>query len=257
MNVKHILIVSKYTFYEIYKTKIFFTTFSIGFIIFFFTIFATKLSFGAIKKVSLDISLGLISLSVIIIALVYGVNLLRKEIENKTLHIVLSHSVSRESFLMGKKIGLFAILMANVLVISFMGLLAFTFFGGEITSMILLAIFSILLEGGLVLSLGIFFSLFSNNVLSVMAILGLLFLSYFIPEIIGTIYVQEGSVTESIFKIIDYSIPQFSRLNIKDIVLYEHMIDPYPISVTFLHSFTYILFLTVVSVVIFKKKDLV
>ena len=256
MNISHILTVSKYSFYEIYKTKIFFSTLFMGVIIFFFTLLATKLSFGSVKKVSLDISLGLISLSVIAIALSYGVNILKKEIENKTLHAVLSHSVSRSSFLVGKKVGLLAILMVNVLVISPIGLLSFIFFEGEMSTTILLAIVAILIEGGLVLSLGIFFSLFSNVTLAVLAILGILFLSYFIPEIIGTPYIPKNSLLEGFLKTVDYALPQFARLNIKDIVLYEHIVEPYPVAVTFFHSFSYILLLTSMSVIIFKKKDL-
>ncbi|MCY4644062.1 MAG: ABC transporter permease subunit, partial [Bacteriovoracales bacterium] len=128
MNIKHITTVSKYTFHEIYKTNIFLSTIFIGFLICIVTILATKLSFGAVHKVSLDISLGLISLSVKVISLVYGINLLGKEIEQRTLHVVLSRSVSRGSFLVGKISGLGLILIVNTMAVALIGILAFIFF---------------------------------------------------------------------------------------------------------------------------------
>ena len=256
MNIRHVWIISKYTFYEIYKTKIFLSTIFIGLIIFLFTILATKLSYGADQKVSLDISLGLISLSARVLAVIYGINLLTKEIELRTLQIILTRSVSRTSFLMGKLFGPFLILLVNVVFIFLIGILSFLFFGGKVTFSIVLCLISILLESGLILSLGIFFSLFMNRVLTVLIILSILFASHFIPEVLGTIYIPKQSYPEMILKIIDYSIPQFSRLNIKDIVLYENIVQPYPIIISFTHSIAYLFLLGLFSINIFQKKDL-
>ena len=256
MNIRHILIVSKYTFYEIYKTKIFLSTVFIGLLIFSFSILATKLSYGASQKVSLDISLGLISLSTKVIAFIYSINLLAKEIELRTLQIILVRSISRSSFLMGKILGPFFILAVNVFSIFLIGILSFLFFGGTVTPMIILCLFSILTESILILFMGIFLSLFTNKVLAVLMMLSALFCSHFIPEVFETLYVKEQPYLKLILKIIDYALPQFARLNIKDIVLYESMIDPYPLAITFTHSFAYLLFLGFLSILIFQKKDL-
>ena len=256
MNIRHVWIVSKYTFYEIYKTKIFLSTIFVGLLIFLFTLLATKLSYGANQKISLDISLGLISLSAKAIAIIYGINLLAKEIELRTLQIILTRSVSRPSFLIGKILGPFFILVVNVLSIFLIGILSFLFFGGKVNFLIILCLISILLESGLILSLGILFSLFMNRVLNVLIILSILFTSYFIPEILGTVYIKQQFYLEMFLKIIDYSLPQFSRLNIKDIVLYENIVEPYPIIISFTHSVSYLLLLGLFSITIFQKKDL-
>ncbi len=256
MNIQHIWIVSKYTFYEIYKTKIFLSTIFVGLLIFLFTVLATKLSYGAVQKVSLDISLGLISLSAKIIAIIYGTNLISKEIELRTLQMVLARSVSRASFLLGKTIGPLLILSVNVFSISLIGILSFLFFEGEITLTIVLCFISILIESGIILSLGILLSLFTNRVLAVLIILSILFTSHFIPKILDTVYIKKQPYLEMLLKITDYALPQFSRLNIKDIVLYENIIKPYPIVITFSHSISYLLLLALLSIIIFQKKDL-
>ena len=256
MNIHHTFIVAKYTFYEIYKTKIFFSTIFVGLIIFLFTILATKLSYGAPQKVALDISLGLISLSAKAIAFIYSVNILTKEIEARTLHIILSRSVSRSSFLLGKIIGPLLILIVNIASISLIGILSFLFFEGQLTFSILLCLFAILLESALILCIGIFFSLFVNKVLNVLIVLSMLFSSYFIPEILGTIYIQERPLLKSFLKIVDYSLPQFARLNIKDIVLYEAIVQPYPLVISFTHSMFYLLLLVLLAIKIFRRKDL-
>ena len=256
IDLKHIRTISRYTFYEIYKTQIFLTALFVGFLIFSLTVLATKLSYGSAQKVSLDISLGLISLSIEIISLIYGVGILSKEIENRTLHIILSRSVSRASFLLGKKIGLFLILTVNWAAVSVIGILSFIFFGGQMTSMVFLSLISIMITSGLILSLGTFLSLFAGRVICILVVLSVMFSSHFTPEILGSAYVQKGSLFETLLKVVDYAIPQFHRLNIKDIVLYEHMVEIYPISVSFFHSFTYIVFLSILSIMIFEKKDL-
>ena len=256
IDLKHIITVGKYTFHEIYKTKVFFTTFFIGFCILSFTILATKLSFGAIHKVSLDISLGLISLSAKIIALVYGMNLLKNEIDRGTLQVVLSRAISRESFLLGKIFGLFGILTVNITVIAFIGIFSFLLFGGKMSLTILLSLFSFLVEGALVLNLSVCFSLFMNQVLGVLTIVSIFFASYFIPEIIDTSYIGEDALLKNCLRILDIALPQFHRLNIKDIVLYEDVLEFPPILATFLHSTSYCFILIVFSAVAFQKKSL-
>ena len=175
IELRHIITIGKYTFYEIYKTKIFFVTFFLGLFILSFTIIATSLSFGAIHKVSLDISLGLISLSAKIIALVYGMNLIKNEIDRRTLQVVLSRAVSRESFLLGKVAGLFGILTINIIVIASIGIFSFLLFDGEMSQTILLSICSFLVEGVLVLSLSVCLSLFMNQVLGIISVVSIFF----------------------------------------------------------------------------------
>ena len=238
------------------KQKYFLLPYFSGFSFSLFTTVATNLSFGAIHKVSLDISLGLISLSVKIIALVYGINLLKNEIDRRTLQVVLSRAVSRESFLLGKIIGLFGILTVNIIVIASIGIFSFLLFGGEMSQAIFLSICSFLIEGMLVLSLSVCVSLFMNQVLGIIAVVSTVFASYFIPEIVDTSYLDQEGLLKKALTALDYTLPQFHRLNIKDIVLYEGIVDFPPLLSTFLHSTTYCLLLMMISATAFSKKNL-
>ena len=86
----NIFIIAKYTFFEVLKSRILLNVFFLGMALLFFSYTATEFTYGAATKVALDFGLGALSLSAVGIAIFIGVNIVNKEIESRTIYILLS-----------------------------------------------------------------------------------------------------------------------------------------------------------------------
>src|SRR4051812_38418902 len=121
-NVIKISTVAKYTFKEILKSKILYSTLIIGLCMIVVTVVAAEFTYGVPERVALDFGLGMLSLSSLGIALFMGASLLSKEIESRTVYMVISRPIPRWCFIMGKVMGLMAVLTVNILILSLMTL---------------------------------------------------------------------------------------------------------------------------------------
>jgi len=75
----------------------------------------TNLFMRDIVKVAADLSLATISFSGLLMTLFIGTNLLAKDIDKRTIYMVISRPVSRAQYLIGKFLGLFLLVTAAVL----------------------------------------------------------------------------------------------------------------------------------------------
>ena len=91
------LIVAYYTFKEILKSKILLNVFFVGLGLMLVTYVATEFTFGVPERVAVDFGLGMLSLSSLAISLFLGVGLLSKEIESRTVYMIISRPVPRHA----------------------------------------------------------------------------------------------------------------------------------------------------------------
>src|SRR5688572_25305507 len=84
------------------------------------TLFLSELSLGEARRVVLDVGLASISLFSVLTAVFLGSSLLYKEIERRTLYVILPKPIQRHEFLVGKYLGIaltaavFVAIMASV-----------------------------------------------------------------------------------------------------------------------------------------------
>lgn len=215
------LIVAQYTFKEIFKSKILLNVFFIGLGLMVVTYVATEFTFGVPERVAVDFGLGMLSISSLAISLFLGVGLLSKEIESRTVYMIVSRPVSRSSFIFGKIIGLMGIQLINVLVLSSMTLTASYLLGGEISSLLFWAVGFIFLESLMLLLVVTLVSLLANNVLTVLLSIVLLLLGHSIRETQQITFIQKSPFLNGLLEVYHFFLPAFYKLNLKDFVLYE------------------------------------
>ncbi len=70
-----------------------------------------------IGKVTVDMNLSAISFSGLLLVLFVGINLISKDIDKKTIHLVLSKQISRGKYLWGKYFGILLFIFASLMVL--------------------------------------------------------------------------------------------------------------------------------------------
>lgn len=250
------LIIAAYTFKELLKSKILLNVFFIGLGLMLVTYVATEFTYGVPERVALDFGLGMLSISSLAISLFLGVSLLSREIESRTVYMIVSRPVSRYSFILGKILGLMGIQAVNVIVLSSMTLFSSYLLGGEINSLILWTIFFTFLESFLLLLVVTLVSLMANNVLTILLSIVLLLLGHSIKETQGITMVQNNPFINGVLEVYHFFLPAFYKLNLKDFVIYQKSLPLDYILSALSYGVFYSLALLVFIITIFNRKNL-
>ncbi len=255
-EIQKIKTVSYYTAKEIIKSKILLNTLIIGVGLFIATYVAYNFTYGAPDRVALDFGLGTLSLSTVGIALFIGAGIISNEIDSRTVYLVISRPVSRSSFLLGKLIGLFIVLALNVLILSTITLSLYFFIGGEYSSLISWAILFIGIEATLMLAVVAFFSLITSKVMAVIYSIVLYIVGHSIDGAKLVTFVQKRPAVEFVLDFYHFLLPGFYKLNLKDYILYEQKISSSYLFGSSIYGVIYGLAVVLLSIFIFKKKNL-
>jgi ABC-2 type transport system permease protein len=253
---KKISIVASYTFKEILKSKILLNVFFIGIGLMVVTYVATEFTYGVPQRVALDFGLGMLSLSSLSISLFMGVSLLSKEIESRTVYMVISRPVSRLAFILGKILGLMGIQLLNILILGSLTMLATILLGGEIDPLVIWSIGFTFLESLMLLLLVIFASLFANNILAVLLSIVVLLLGHFIQDTKDITFVKQTPLLERMLDFYQFILPAFYKLNLKDFVIYNKNLELSYLLQSISYGTLYSAFLLLMIVTIFNRKNL-
>lgn len=250
------LIIARYTLKEAIKSRILFITLLVGIAIMVVTYVATEFTYGVPEKVALDFGLGMLSLSSLGISLFLGATALSKEVESRTIYMVISRPVSRWKFIVGKIMGMIGMITINVMILSLMTLTCSYFLGGTIQELIFWAIGFNLLECILLVLLVMFFSLFSNSFLSSVAAFTILVLGHAAKDTQNLVFVQARPFIKTVLEFYHLVLPAFYKLNLKDFVIYNHKLPPAYMLQSALYGVSYSLFLFFIIIFIFNRKNL-
>ncbi|WP_417337141.1 ABC transporter permease [Halobacteriovorax marinus] len=250
------LTVAKYTFSEFVQSKILYNVFFLSLGLLLMTYVASEFTYGVPNKVALDFGLGASSISTLLISIFLGANLIVREVENRTLYMIISRPISRVEFMLGKIIGLIGIVFINTLILGGVSLSLYFFMGGAWNSLIPFAFFFIILESIIVLLVVILFSLVTNTILAVVNTIVVYTTSYAIFEVGKTTFANNNLFFKKMIAIGNYLLPSLSNFNIKDYILYEKLI-PYPsLGYGVIYGVSYVLFLLFICILIFNQKNL-
>jgi ABC-type transport system involved in multi-copper enzyme maturation permease subunit len=153
---------------EVLKSKILLNVFLIGLGMMLITFVASEFTYGVPGKVALDFGLGMLWFSSCGISLFMGVTLIAKEIDSRTVYMIISRPVPRYAFVLGKVVGLVSVLVINIFLLSLMTLLTTHLLGGRIDELVYWAVAFTLIESILLLLVVIFFSLNVNSIITVL-----------------------------------------------------------------------------------------
>lgn len=251
-----ILTIAYFTFKEIIKSRILLNVFFLGLALLLVTYIASQFTYGVPSRVALDFGLGVLSISSVGIAIFMGVSLLSKEIETRTVYMIISRPTRRYYFIVGKIIGLIGILALNILILSVQTLIVYGLLDGSFDPLIFWAIFFIFLESTIVLLTVCLLSLLGNNILSVLFTILIYIAGHAINETQLTTFVQNRPFLEGVLNLYHFILPAFYKLNLKDFVLYNQNLELSYLLKSTLYGVIYCSMLLLCSTFVFNKKNL-
>lgn len=251
-----LLIVAKYTFLELYKSRILINVVLLGICLLLISFVASEFTYGVPSRVALDFGLGCTSLSGIAIAIFMGSNLLVKEIESRTLYMILSRPISRFEFLSGRVLGLLLILLINIFILMSITLSLYFFLDGQFNSLLIWNFIYTYLEASIVLLVVLFFSMITNQVISIINTITVLICGHAISGIEKLSFVQDSLIFKPLIIMGKYTLPNFSKFNIKNFLIYEETLPSDFLFGGLLYGVLYFCMLLMASMFIFNRKSL-
>jgi ABC-type transport system involved in multi-copper enzyme maturation permease subunit len=105
-GMQRIVAVALNTFREAVRDRVLYGVLGIATFVLFFTLVLAELSLDQQRRIVLDVGLASISLFSVMVSVFLGSSLLYKEIERKTLYVILPKPIRRYEFLLGKYFGI-------------------------------------------------------------------------------------------------------------------------------------------------------
>lgn len=255
-NLKKINVIAYYTFKEILKSKILVNVAILGLGLMLVTYVAFSFTYGEASRVALDFGLGMLSLSSVGIAIFIGVGLLSKEIENRTVYMIISRPVPRSIFILGKILGLISILVLNILLLAALTLALYFLTGGVFSSLIAWSIFFTILEAILALLVVSTISLITTPTMSVLMTIMIYISGHAVSETKLTSFAKNAPGLAEVLDFYHFILPGFYKLNIKDFIIYKQSLPLEYLLGASAYGIVYSIFLCLLSIIIFERKNL-
>ena len=253
---KAIQAIALLTFKEAIRSKILY-------LLFFFAVGLISLSWiigeltvGDELKIVKDLGISSIHFFGVLITVFIGIGLVFREMEKRTIYMVLSKPLRRHHFLIGKFFGmsltLFLILFTLVTVFYLV-----LFLKGGASPRLLLSFYMIYLEWLIITGIALLFSSFSTPLLSTMLTLATFFMGHLTESLLMLKSRITSEASNAVLTGLFYALPNLEMFNIR-----AHMVHNLPLPDGFfpgatLYWFLYLSTLLLLAIAIFQKKDFV
>jgi Cu-processing system permease protein len=252
-----ILAIASNTFKEAVRSRIFYILLAFAFCLLLFSSVMGFLAVGTVHRVILDMGLSTVSYFSAMTAIFVGIGLIYQEIERKTIYNILSKPMSRSHFLVGRYVGLMAVLLVNLvaMILALAGvLLAF----GGFTPRIFEAAGYIYLELLIITAVALFFSSVTSPVVSALCTVAFYLIGHTssaLPELLAPSLTSP--VARQLVMGVYHVLPDLNLLNINNLVAHDIPEAPGFTVRAVLYAVLMAAILLTAATLCFRRRDLV
>lgn len=211
------------------------------------------LTIGQDQKIVLDLGLGAIELFGVAIAIFVGTSMIYKEIDKRTVYVVLTKPVPRPVFLLGKFLGLSLTLwvLLGLMGLGYLGLAAAK---GVFAPALLGAIGLIGLQLMLLVALTVFFSSFTSPILGMVLTFSLYLIGHN-TEALRVLAQKASPALKAAMEALYYLLPNLSTFDAKNQVVYGEAVPALRWVWAVAYGLAYTVALLATAAAIFERRE--
>lgn len=215
-----------------------------------------EISVGNDRKIFVDLGLAAIEALTVIVAVFIGTNLINKEIEKRTILVLIAKPISRAEFILGKHFGLSGVLVVLVIMMTliYLALLSWSQIPFPIGSILVSLVF-LCIQLSLLTAVAIAFGVFTSSILATLLSLGVYLMGQISRDILTLGKLSENATLERLTKFIYLFLPDLSRLNLKNEAVYNLLPTTPELFSNAIYGIFYTLFLLIFAMLIFSKRQ--
>ncbi|MBN8564307.1 MAG: ABC transporter permease [Leptolyngbya sp. UWPOB_LEPTO1] len=208
------------------------------------------------KKILLDLALATMPVIGLIVAIFIGTGLVNKEIEKRTVFVLIAKPVSRAEFIIGKHLGLSAVLAVLIAAMSLIavGILLVEKIPFSLPNLLISSGF-LLLQLSLISAIAILFGVFTSSLLAMMLSFGIYLMGQLSPDIVKFGKLTKNPVIETVTQGLYLVLPDLTRLDLKNQAVYNLIPAPQILLGNALYAFLYIAFVLTIASLIFSRRE--
>ena len=215
-----------------------------------------EISAGTHEKIFLDFGLGAIGLLSVVVAVFIGTGLINKEIEKRTVLVLIPKPISRSEFIIGKHLGLCAVLavLVAVMTLIYFGLLSVS----EITyplATIADSLLYLLLELILLTAVAMVFGVFTSSILATLLSFGVYLMGHVSHDLVELGKLSKNASIEFFTQSLYLVLPDLSRLNLRNEAVYGLLPAPLELLGHAAYGILYTVLLLAIAILLFSRRE--
>ena len=215
-----------------------------------------EIAVGTHQKIFLDLGLAAIGLLGVIVAVFVGTGLINKEIDKRTILVLIPKPLSRAEFILGKHLGLsgvLAVMLGVMLVIYLLMLLGMKVSFQPLP--LIVSVFYLGLELILIAAVAIAFGVFTSSILATLMTFGVYLMGHISKDLIQLGIISKNANILAITKNIYLILPDLERLNFRNEAVYGLLPSADVLIGNALYSLVYTGLLLGISILIFSRRQ--
>ena len=215
-----------------------------------------EIAVGTDQKIFLDLGLAAIGLLGVIVAVFVGTGLINKEIDKRTILVLIPKPLSRAEFILGKHLGLsgvLAVMLGVMLVIYLLMLLGMKVSFQALP--LIVSVFYLGLELILIAAVAIAFGVFTSSILATLMTFGVYLMGHISKDLIQLGIISKNANILAITKNIYLILPDLERLNFRNEAVYGLLPSADVLIANALYSLVYTGLLLGISILIFSRRQ--
>jgi ABC-type transport system involved in multi-copper enzyme maturation permease subunit len=214
------------------------------------------ISIGTHQKIFLDLGLGAIALLGAIVAIFVGTGLINKEIDKRTVLVLIPKPLSRAELILGKHLGLAAVLavMLAFMTVIYLGLLSWSQTAYSLPNLILCQ-FYLLLELSLLAALALALGVFTSSILATLLSFGIYLMGHISADLLKLGTLSQNESVEKVTRLIYLVLPDLERLNLKNELVYGLLPDSSILLEDALYGIAYTGIFLGIAIAIFSRRE--
>ena len=258
MNVNRVIAIANNSFREVVRDRILYIIGFYAVILAVAVILLPQLAAATEDKMFLDVGLAVMSTLSLIIAVFVGTGLVSKEIEKRTILMLIAKPISRSEFIIGKYLGLSTVLALLVVAMSaiYLIFLQVNNIDYSAISIVINAIF-LILQLSLISAIAITFGLFTGSILATALTFAVYLMGNITQDLLKLARISENPGLERITQGLYLLLPDLSRLDLKNEAVYglAALPDSTTLFINAGYSLIYSAMLLAIAALIFSQKE--
>lgn len=258
MNLHRTLVISSNVFREVIRDRVLYLLGFFAATMLAAVVLIPEVAASTEDQMILDIGAATIGLLGLVVAIFVGTGLVNKEIEKRTVYVMVAKSISRTEFVVGKHWGLSAVIAVLVaaMTVIYMGILSINHIDYPIASIILSALFQ-LLELSLVAAVAILFGVFTSSLLATMLTFVVYLTGHLSRDLLTLSNITENAGLKHSIEAMYLILPDLARFNLKNQAIYGIELLPPPLELLSNagYGLVYIALLLAMAIVIFSRRQ--
>lgn len=208
------------------------------------------------NKILLDVGLAAMSLLGLVIAVFVGTGLINKEIEKRTVLVLMAKPISRTEFIVGKHLGLSAVLAVLVAAMTaiYMAILVVNRVAFPIGSILVSSLY-LFLQLSLVTAVAIVFGVFTSSLLATLLTFAVYLMGNFSRDLVTLGALSKNPAVENLTRSIYLVLPDLARMDLKNQAVYGQLPSPNLLLENAVYGILYIIVLLAIAIFVFSRRE--